>query len=250
MFAAGSRGAAMQTARSLIALFALASGAAFAAPAGEVTHVSGTFLATRADGTARVLAPRSTVEEGELLTTADNTYARVKFSDGGEITLRPNSRLQIEAYRFDEKKPEGDSFIVSLIKGGLRSITGLLGKRRADSYNMRTPVATIGIRGTHYGALLCQADCGGLATAAAQVPQDGLHVDVAEGAISLTNAGGQTVLAQGAFGYVPNLQTVPIQVPPTEGIVVPIAASGAGPGAGALSAAAPGSPLAEDCIAQ
>jgi len=231
------------------ALVAL-SGAVWAAgPAGEVTHVSGAFMATRPDGTSRVLAPKSKVQEGDVLTAADNTYARVKFTDGGEVTLRPNTRLVIEAYRFEPQRPQSDNFIMRLFKGGLRSITGLLGKRRSDSYQMRTPVATIGIRGTHYGALLCQGDCGTLATAGGQAPKDGLHVDVAEGAVSVTNGAGQAVLAQGTFGYVPNARTVPVQVPPSQGITVTVPPPSTKAG-GPLSFTPPGSPLDEDCIAQ
>ncbi|MDP3858880.1 MAG: hypothetical protein Q8Q73_14075 [Stagnimonas sp.] len=46
-----------------------------------------------------------------------------------------------------------------LVKGGFRSVSGLIGKVNQDDYRVSTPVATIGIRGTRYSARLCQGDC-------------------------------------------------------------------------------------------
>ena len=220
-----------------------------AAPAGEVTHVSGAFIATRPDGSTRILAVKSTVEPGEVLSTAKDTYARVKFTDGGEVTLRPNTQLRITAYQFDVKKPQSDNIIMDLVKGGLRAISGLLGKRRADSYQMRTGVATIGIRGTNYGALLCQGDCGGIVNNAGQTPQNGLHVDVSEGAIVVTNQGGETLVGQGAFGFTPNAQTLPVIVPSGQGLNLPTPPLSGRPGAPAAGTVSQG-PLPEDCVAQ
>lgn len=46
-----------------------------------------------------------------------------------------------------------------LVKGGFRSVSGLIGKVNQDDYRVSTPVATIGIRGTRYGVRLCQGEC-------------------------------------------------------------------------------------------
>ena len=193
------------------------SALAFATPAGEVTHVSGALLLRKADGSTKILALQWKVESGDLLATAGDTYARVKFTDGGEVTLRPNTQLRIEAFNFEQDQPGKDSAIFSLLKGGLRTITGLLGKRKPAAYEMRTSTATIGIRGTNYGVLLWQADCL-IRNNDGQVPQDGLHVDVAEGIISVTNQGGQVLFSAGQFGYVQSITTAPTNVPPGQGV--------------------------------
>ena len=190
----------------------------FAAPAGEVTHVSGALMVRKADGSSKILAPKSKVDSGDLLATAGDTYARVKFADGGEVTLRPNTQLRIESFVFDQTKPATDSALFNLIKGGLRTITGAIGKRKPDAYQMRTTVATIGIRGTHYGLLFCQNDCQNLRNSDGEVPKNGLHLDVAQGLISVTNAGGEKLLSTGQFGYVQD-NTVPMNlVPPGQGV--------------------------------
>jgi hypothetical protein len=124
---------------------------AFAAQvAGTVINLSGPLLARKADGTVKILSQKSEVEQGDTLVSEKATYARIKFIDNSEITLRPNSQLRIDSFSYDEAKPENDSAIFNLIKGGLRSITGLLGKRSKERVGLNTPTATIGIRGTTY----------------------------------------------------------------------------------------------------
>jgi len=185
---------------------------------GTITHLSGTLAVRKGDGNTRFLSVSSNVSEGDTLSTQQGTYARIKFADGGEVVMRPDTQFRIENYRFEEQKPEQDNMLVSLLKGGLRSVTGLLGKRNKEKVSFTTPTATVGIRGTNFGLLFCQNDCAGIGNGTS--PANGLHVDVAQGAIVLTNAGGQLVLATGQFGYVPNGNTPPVVVPPGQGIQV------------------------------
>jgi hypothetical protein len=127
----------------------LATAAAWAGEvAGTVVNLSGPLLAKKPDGTVKVLSVKSTVEQGDTLVSEKDTYARIKFSDNSEITLRPNSTFKIESFSFDEGKPEKDSAVFNLVKGGLRAVTGTLGKRNNEKFGLNTPTATIGIRGT------------------------------------------------------------------------------------------------------
>jgi hypothetical protein len=182
------------------------------AEAAKVTHLSGTLSVLKADGTTRILAQYSPVEAGEVLTTEKDSYAMLKFTDGGEITMRPLSRLKVENYGFTEDKPENDSFVFRLIKGGLRSVTGLVGHRgNRDAYRLNTATATIGIRGTNYDAILCSSDCGGSL-------QDGLYLQVHDGIINATNEGGSLDFNAGQFGYVQNPKFPPIVLPQNPGL--------------------------------
>ncbi|MBV8633998.1 MAG: FecR domain-containing protein [Burkholderiaceae bacterium] len=136
---------------SLAWLLALGlAGAACAAPVGTITDLSGPLLDRKADGTVKILATKSSVDSGDTLVSEKDTYARVKFVDNSEITLRPNTQFKIENFSFDEAKPESDNAFFSLVRGGLRSITGLLGKRNKERFGLNTPTATIGIRGTNF----------------------------------------------------------------------------------------------------
>ena len=133
----------------LLAL-ALAGIAQAAQVVGTVTDLSGPLLVRKADGAVKVLAQQSTVDQGDTLVSEKNTYARIKFVDTSEITLRPNTQFKIENFSYEAARPETDNAIFTLIKGGLRSVTGLLARRSKDRFALATPVATIGIRGTTF----------------------------------------------------------------------------------------------------
>lgn len=201
-------------------LAVLCSGAWASGPVATVTHLSGTLSVVRADGSTRILSVRSEIQEGDILSTARETYARMKFSDGAEVVLRPETRFKVESYRYEAAKPNEDNFIVSLLKGGMRSVTGLLGARNKDRVSVQTSTATIGIRGTHFGLLMCNNDCGGIKTAAGQTPANGLHVDVASGAVSVTNGAGSQVLSAGQFGFVASGNVAPAITPRSEAVQV------------------------------
>jgi len=180
--------------------------------AAVVANLSGTLYAQKPDGTVKVLSQKSEVDAGDLVSTEQDSYARLKFSDGGEVTISPNSKLKIDAYGFDENAPEKDNFVFSLIKGGLRSITGLVGKRgNRDAYRLNTATATIGIRGTHFRLLFCQGDCGGKL-------QDGLHLSVINGIINARNNAGELDFSAGQFGFVGGIGMQPILLPKDPGL--------------------------------
>jgi hypothetical protein len=142
---------------ALTLLFAL--GNALAAPAGQVINLSGPLFAVNSEGVRRVLSIGSQVEPGETLITEAKTYAQVRFIDKGVVTLRPGTQFKIESFAFDEKAPEKDTAVFGLLKGALRSVTGLVGKRgNQDAYKMNTATATIGIRGTDYIATYVPAE--------------------------------------------------------------------------------------------
>ena len=201
-----------------LCLILLAS-AALAAPAGSITHLSGTVSAKRAEG-SKLLSIGSEIQEGDELATQRDTYARIKFSDGSEVVMRPETALTVSNYAYSEDKPQSDNMVLNLIRGGLRAVTGLLGKRNRDRFKLDTGTATIGIRGTHFGALLCADNCASVPTVSGQAPDNGLHVDVSSGAIVVTTNAGQQVVNTGEFGFVKNNLTLPIIRPPQDGVRV------------------------------
>lgn len=188
----------------------LVASLALAVPAATVTHLSGPLVARKANGVVKALAIKSTVEAGDTVETAKRTYARLKFTDGSEVTLKPNTQFKVEQYAYDKARPKQDTGRFSLIKGGLRTITGQIGKRgNQDSYRMRTPTATIGIRGTIYDATYCTgSSCGAI--------PPGLYLAVTDGQVVITNSAGvQTTIpvVAGQYVYVQSPTTPPVVLP-------------------------------------
>ena len=74
----------------------------------------------------------------------------IKFIDDGRISIRPESRLHIEAYQYDQVNPEKSAIRFFLEQGVLRSISGKATEAAHDRYRMNTPVAALGVLGTDY----------------------------------------------------------------------------------------------------
>ena len=194
--------------------------------AGTVTQLSGPMMAKKADGKVKILALKSEVESGDTLITEKNTYALVKFIDNSEITLKPATTFVVEQFAFKGDQPDGDRASFSLIKGGLRSLSGMLGKRNKEKFALKTPVATIGIRGTYFVVQYAPPPTPSMAsvpkltsgavgpTVAPTVPSTpGLYVQVIDGMISLANPAGQQTYSAGQFGYVSTNLAPPVVVP-------------------------------------
>jgi hypothetical protein len=177
---------------------------------GILTHMSGPVSVRKVDGSTQSGRSGLNVMVGDTVITGSGGYVRMEMSDGGELVLRPDSQLKVESYAFVQAKPAEDNFVFSMLKGGLRTVTGLIGKRgNRDAYEVRTATATIGIRGTQYDMRVCQANCGALA--------DGTYLAVRFGAIQASNAQGTLAVAAGQVAFVPP-QRPPVMLPRDPGI--------------------------------
>jgi hypothetical protein len=183
--------------------------AAFAAGAGSVAHLSGSLSVQRPDGSVRILSRNSEVNPGDVLTTEQDSYAQVNFTDGSSITLRPNTSVKVEAYRFAKDQPQEDNSFLRLLKGGMRTVTGLIGRRgNQDAYKIGTNQATIGIRGSSGDTLECSQGCPGVTSTSGKLPQGLYHATHTGSYIMQNDAGSQTV-GPGQFGYVKDAKTPP-----------------------------------------
>jgi len=193
--------------KALLAAALLAPLLAFAQ--GHVQHLSGTLYVQRADGSIRLLSEKSQVQVGDVVSTERETYAQLNMTDGGRITLRPNTQLRIEGYQFSEQEPHKDNFVFSLLKGGLRAVTGLIGKRiNRDAYKLRTATATVGIRGTDFNAI--EVPPGGPSSAAPA----GVYVVVSDGLVTVSAGGTELLASAGQTAYSSDLNLPAVIIPP------------------------------------
>ena len=196
--------------RLLLAAVVLLQGMAPAWADGVLTHLSGPVSVTTTAGAVLPGKVGIAVGVGDTVATGAGGFARLEMSDGGEMVLRPDSQLKVESYRFAAAKPAEDNFVFSVLRGGLRTVTGLVGKRgNKDAYELKTPTATVGIRGTQFDLRVCQASCGALA--------DGTYLAVRFGAVQTGNAQGSLAVAAGQIAHIPP-QRPPVMLPRDPGI--------------------------------
>lgn len=156
---------------SLLIAYTL-SGTALADVAGRVNFVSGNVEAVATDGSRRTLVKGELVNSGERLET-NRGRVQIRFTDGSFISLQPNTVFGLDKYSFDKNKPNDGSLLFNFLRGGMRTVSGAIGKVNRANYKVQTPVATIGIRGTSY--------------AANQEPNGKLLLTVGSGIVNLEN---------------------------------------------------------------
>ena len=201
-----------------ISLLLINSAAHASTTVGKVIIYSGIVAAKSIDGKVRVLSRKSKVFKKDVVTTEQDSYARIRFTDGSLLVMRPSSTISIDEYYFDKNKPKNDKAVINLLEGGLRTITGLIGKRgNKDSYKTKTRHSSIGIRGTIYGVLMCHAaSCAGL-NESQRPQQDGQYVNVSSGAIVINNSKGTTSVKAGQFAFVPSTNSAVTIIPKEPG---------------------------------
>lgn len=167
-------------------------------PIGQMVWVKGTIKASLNKQPARILQRRSPLYVHDTITTSKNSTGEIVFSDNSLLTLNAETTLRIDQYKFGKSvKPDATEFAASLAKGGFRTITGLIPKRNTENYQVKTPVGTIGVRGTEYAIAL----------------KDSLWIKHYTGQPCISNESGSMCLSDARrFANVKNAKTPPIIV--------------------------------------
>ncbi len=211
------------------ALFLAVAGSAFAAaaPSRAVGNVAALLndVRIRLVGTAqpRPAVLRQRLSLGDVVQTAAASHMQALLLDRSAFTVGPTSRLTIDRFVYD---PAGSSFTATIAKGAMRFMSG--GRSQAGSRSIRTPVATIGIRGTVVDTVVGEdaiaiaraeravgaqagGDTGGASLIVLRGPGPRTQGNVAPGAVSV-EAGGRTVDLDRPLqaAYVPGPGAAPI----------------------------------------
>ena len=122
---------------------------ALAKAAGSVTFKTGDATITHADKSVTPAAKNAELNAGDTVETKDGRV-QLALIDGGKVSLQPNTIYKINKYEFTGKEDGSEYAFTELIKGGLRTVSGLVGHKNRDRYQLKTTAATIGIRGTEF----------------------------------------------------------------------------------------------------
>ena len=143
----------------LFALVALTGATVFGAgldnaqEAGKILMAIGEVSIKR-DGAIIPAKRGMSVNSGDAIVTGGTSNAQVKFSDGAVVALRPDTEFKVNEYKFGGKADGTEKASVSLVKGGVRAVTGVIGRGNRDNLKVDAVVATVGIRGTGFNIAL------------------------------------------------------------------------------------------------
>jgi hypothetical protein len=172
--------------RSRIVLMALAACypvIGYGAGTVRLDFVVGSVVAVAPSGTQRPLAKGADVFSGETIRTGPDGRAQLRFDDGAMVSLQPQSEFRLDNYQFSGVQNGQEKGFFSLLKGGFRTLTGIVGRSNKESYKVTTAVATIGIRGTEYTI--------------SYLDSNAISISNGEGSIEVCNGAGCVILRSG-----------------------------------------------------
>ena len=198
---------------------------------GRIALLRGKGSAIGRDAKTRPLTTGAAVYEQDQLQTGIKSFAVIAFNDKSRVTMSPGTAFKIEEHHFKPKVPDENNAFFRFLRGGLRFVTGAIGKLNRSSFRVGTPTATIGIRGTGFD-LVCEGECVDN-TASFSPLRDtviaklmnyfvkpvyalsgsGMYARVWDGAIELQYQGGKLLLQNGKAAFVKNGYSKPTFIP-------------------------------------
>jgi hypothetical protein len=122
---------------------------------GKVLLSKGEVISVSDGGGQKSLTKGAEVFLNDKIQTSDESYLVLKMADDSKLTLRPNSEITLDSFSQD---PGNENAAIGFLKGGLRTLTGAIGKKNPENFRVNTPTTTIGIRGTDFIIRLCEED--------------------------------------------------------------------------------------------
>lgn len=155
-------------------------------PVGRVLWVMGQVERVSPQGAAAPLAKGEGVFEGDVIRAAAGSHAQLVMGDEALLAVRPESSVRLETYAYQGREDGTERAVIELIKGGMRSVTGAVGRANKENYLIRTKMHLIGIRGTDHETFSTEA---------------GTFNRVTSGGTYLQGADGRIDLSPGQVGF-------------------------------------------------
>lgn len=186
--------------------------------AGFVSEINGLVVAENKSGEQRALQPSTQVFVGETIETRSSS-AEITLDDGTLVSLKPETKFRIIDFSFKANN-EANISLTELLKGQLRIITGKIGKAQNDRYQLKTNIATIGIRGTDYSVRICvENECKIDFQGNTETLNNGLYMGVLEGTIIANTKAKEYEITAGKAYYQQTNQSESIEIEPIPGIL-------------------------------
>lgn len=223
---------------------ALLAGAPARALGGAGVDLSAAAQVLRADGETALLRGASIstpvridvpIRSGDRIRTGATGRVQLRFADGALMSIAPDSDFRVEDFAFDARRQRS---FHQLIHGSVRVLSGHIGKREHSDFRLRTPTATIGIRGTEF--VVEETACPAAGCPEGRSP--GLGVTVIAGRVSVRNEAGSVDVPAGRTLRLADARTAPALAAAPSGMRRPRLEDRAEPG----SAGPPASPPLAD----
>jgi hypothetical protein len=125
-------------------------------------------------GTAQV-ATGSQIFLNEIVRTSDSGKAQMLFADHTNVALAPATEVRLDKFAYDPSQSRTGGMELVVNRGAFRFITGL---QPHEAYAIKTPYATMRVRGTEF---------------IVNITQSGVQIQLISGALQVTTSSGKVV---------------------------------------------------------
>ena len=135
--------------RKFLVLLCLFASVSTWASIGSVSEQSGTpGEITR--GKDKVAGSKGAGIESNDIYTTKNGNVQLSFMDDTKVKITENSRLLIDDFVFDPKKSDAGKLALKVGMGTVRYASGQIAKTNSQQVSIKTPTASIAVRGTDF----------------------------------------------------------------------------------------------------
>lgn len=149
--------------------------------------VNGNVLVMQGKNSSHRVINSEPIVSDTIINTGDKSAALLRFEDGQVVTMQANSTFHVRDYRYDARQIQNSNITFSMLKGGMRFVTGLIGQQNKQAFRLLSPNATIRVRGTEFMFTMVGKT---------------MYGQVLTGNIGMTNAAGTVVIDAGQSAVV------------------------------------------------
>lgn len=185
------------------------------ASVGTITEVSGNPSSIiRGSGTLEG-KPNAGINAMDVVATGQGT-ARIRFVDDTRISVTEQSRLTIDEYVYDPRRGDNSRIGMRVALGTVRYASGQIARVNQQAVDIRTPTATIGVRGTDFFMTVSEEGQSFVALVPSCAPDGNCRVGIIDvqtsaGTVTLTEAFTATLVHSAVASPSP-----PVRIPPSE----------------------------------
>lgn len=173
--------------------------------AGVVQFVAGDVKLVQSGGNERVARKGVPVSVGDTLQTASGGLAQLKMGDGAIVVVQPGTSLTVAEFHYAGVEDGNEKVRYRLERGGLRAVTGAIGRTHKQNYLIETPIAHMGVRGTDHESYYFPAT----GPVEGDGAKPGAYNKVNTGMTYIRTAAGEVEIQPNQVGYVASAGEVP-----------------------------------------
>lgn len=155
---------------------------------GSVTKAAGMVSVRHPDGSSGELLVGNPVYQGDQVQTGADGAVGITLNDKSAFSLGPKGAMQLDELVYDPAAPADGHSTVAAMHGAFTAVSGDIAKAAPGAMHIKTPVMTIGVRGTTVAGMAAAEGSQNTVT----LMRDGSGT---LGQVSISNAGGTQVLS-------------------------------------------------------